>query len=180
MKYKAILFLLILSSSSCKSQEVYNKNQIFLGEYNNKNQIKIIKNDSIRFVDKKLLEQTDQFTAKDFIKTIDSLNLYFIGEGDEPFWRIKLSQNSIKMLKYDSENEVNYESKIYIDNQSGFNIMFKSTNNEVFGLIRRVDHKLDKKNACSLCITDNFLVYETFITIDKKVYKGCAMIDRID
>ena len=80
-------------------------------------------------------------------------------------------------MKYDYEKEVSFKPVISIDEQSGFNVMFKSENNKIFGLIRRVDNKLEAKKSCNLSLSDNYLTYEVFVTIDGKVFKGCCSID---
>ncbi len=169
-----ILFCLTFQLSSC--QEKFNHKSIFLGEYT-KDSIKTYTNSSIKYITKDSLKQTNQFTTKEFIKVLDSLNLFFIAEGDEPFWQLKLNSSELIFMKYDFEKEVSFKPIISIDEQSGFNIMFKSKNNKIFGLISRVDNKLETENSCTLSLTDNYLVYEVFVTIDGKVFKGCCSID---
>ncbi|WP_091404770.1 hypothetical protein [Aquimarina amphilecti] len=109
---------------------------------------------------------------------MDSSNLYFIGEGDEPYWQFKINSSKLLFKKIDSLREESFECEFYYDKQSGFNLMFKSLDNKAFGLIRRVDYKLESDKSCSLGLSDNYLVYETFITINGKMYEGCASIDK--
>jgi len=58
-------------------------------------------------------------------------------------------------MKYDYEKEISFKPVISIDEQSGFNVMFKSENNKIFGLIRRVDNKLEAEKSCNLSLSDN-------------------------
>ncbi|QCE42535.1 hypothetical protein [Psychroserpens sp. NJDZ02] len=169
-----ILFCLTFQLSSC--QEKFNNKSIFLGEYT-KDSIKTYTNDSIRYIAKDSLKQTNQFTPKEFIKILDSLNLFFIAEGDEPFWQLKLNSSELTFMKYDFEKEVSFKPIISIDEQSGFNIMFKSRNNKIFGLIKRIDNKLEAEKSCDLSLSDNYLTYEVFVSMEGKVFKGCCSID---
>ncbi len=175
---KKKLFILICFTFQLAScQSVYENKSIFLGEYNNKNEIKVYKKGSVVFIKNDSLKQTNQYIAKDFIKVLDSLKLHFIAEGDEPFWQFKLRSSQLLFMKYDSKGFESFKPKFFIDNQSGFNIMFKTANNRAFGLIRRIDNKMNKEMACSLALSDNYYVYEAFITVDGEMFKGCAMID---
>jgi len=169
-----ILFYLTFQLASC--QEKFNNQHIFLGEYTEE-KIKTYTNNSINYVTKDSLKQINQYTTKDFIKILDSLNLYFVAGGDEPFWQLKLNSSKLIFMKYDYDKEISFEPIIYIDEQSGFNIMFKSKSNDVFGLIRRVDSKLEPKKSCNLSLSDNYLVYEAFVTVKGEVFKGCCSID---
>ncbi|WP_298311865.1 hypothetical protein [uncultured Aquimarina sp.] len=171
-----LLFCLAINSVSC--QEKYEKEIIFLGEYNDQNELKVFKEDSVVFINKDSLSQVDQFKAEELIKLMEANELYFIGEGDEPFWQFKINSSKLFFKKFDSENEKSFSCKFYYDQQSGFNLMFKSNDNKAFGLIRRVDHKLESDKSCSLGLSDNYLVYETFITVDGTMYKGCTSIDK--
>ena len=147
-----IIFCLIFQLSSC--QEKFNNQAIFLGEYT-KDSIKTFTNNSIKYISKDSLRQTNQFTSKEFITVLDSLNLFFVAEGDEPFWQLKLNSSELTFMKYDYEKEVSFKPVISIDEQSGFNVMFKSENNKIFGLIRRVDNKLEAEKSCNLSLSDN-------------------------
>lgn len=169
-----ILFCLTFQLSSC--QEKFNTKSIFLGEYT-KDSIKTYTNNTIKYITKDSLKQTNQFTTKEFIKVLDSLDLFFQAEGDEPFWKLKLNSSELTFMKYDFEEEISFKPVISIDKQSGFNIMFKSKNNKVFGLIRRIDTKLETEKSCALSLSDNYLTYEVFVSMDGEVYKGCGSID---
>jgi len=147
-----IVFCLIFQFSSC--QEKFNNKSIFLGEYT-KDSIKTFTNNSIKYISKDSLRQTNQFTSKEFITVLDSLNLFFVAEGDEPFWQLKLNSFELTFMKYDYEKEISFKPIISIDEQSEFNVMFTSKNNEIFGLIRRVDNKLEAKKSCNLSLSDN-------------------------
>ncbi|QXP52393.1 hypothetical protein [Cellulophaga sp. HaHa_2_1] len=178
MKNKiSILLFLTINLISC--QERYKNESIFLGEYN-ENEAKIFKidTDSIVFLDKQSLTQENQLNPVNFFKFLTDKNLYFIAEGDEPYWKLKLNSSNLYFVKFDSIKEEHISCEIYYDNQSGFKIMFKSIDNRVFGLIRRVDSRLEPNRACSIAVTENYLVYEAFITIENVLYKGCATIDK--
>jgi len=87
-----ILFI-IISPSILSCQEKYEKEIIFLGEYNDQNELKVFKEDSVVFINKDSLSQVDQFKAEELIKLMEANELYFIGEGDEPFWQFKIIVN---------------------------------------------------------------------------------------
>ncbi|WP_378184172.1 hypothetical protein [Aquimarina sp. SS2-1] len=171
-----LLFCFSINLVSC--QEKYEKEIIFLGEYNDENDLKVFKEDSVVFMNKDSLMQVDQFKPAELVKIMEANDLYFIGEGDEPFWQFRINSSKLFFKKFDSEKEESFSCKFYYDEQSGFNLMFKSNDNMAFGLIRRVDHKLEPDKSCLLGLSDNYLVYETFITVKGKMYKGCASIDK--
>ncbi|WP_405206387.1 hypothetical protein [Aquimarina sp. LLG6339-5] len=61
-----ILFI-IISPSILNSQEKYEEEVIFLGEYNDQNELKVFKKDSIVFVHKDSLSQMDQLNPLDIL-----------------------------------------------------------------------------------------------------------------
>ncbi|WP_027391255.1 hypothetical protein [Aquimarina latercula] len=169
---------IIISPSILSCQEKYEEEVIFLGEYNDQNELKVFKEDSIVFVHKDSLSQIDQLKPEELVKILDSSKLYFIGEGNGPYWQFKINSSKLLFKKFDSVREESFECEFYYDQQSGFNLMFKSNNNKAFGLIRRVDYKLEPDKSCSLGLSDNYLVYEAFVTVNGNMYKGCASIGK--
>ena len=174
---KNVLMLLFLIPQLVSCQVQYNDKYIFLGEYNDQEELKIYKNDSVYLLKENILEQTYQYKPNEFMQVLHENDLYFIAEGDEPYWSFKLNLFELCFEKYDSTKEEQFHIDIYVDKQSGFNLMFKSKDNRAFGLIRKINYKLQQENSCSLGLSDNYLIYEVFITIDGELFKGCSMID---
>lgn len=150
----------------------------FLGEYTSENKIKVFEKNTVKFVDKDFFSSLYEYETEEFLDVMETHDLYFIVEGDEPFWQLKLEKSKLSFLKYDLNKEIHFESEIYVDKQSGFNIMFKSKDNTTFGLVRKVDPKLNKIDSCSLGLTENYTTYQAFITYKGVMYKGCCTIEK--
>jgi len=184
MKNQFLFLLLSVQLISCQS--VYKNNEsnsiMFLGEYNDNEEFKVYLNDSVQFVKRDSLEQINQYPTEEFIKVLDSFDLYFIGEGSEPFWDIKIKGNKAVFQSYTLPDDKQYKFLIetFVDKQSGTHFMFKSLNNKLFGIISNIDGKKNKEQPCSLSTTENYYVYEIYVTVNGKMYKGCAMIDEND
>ena len=110
-----LVFPLILCS-----QEKYGHEIIFLGEYTDQNELKVLKNDSVVFVHKDSLAQSDQLNPEKLVDHMERSDLYFIGEGNEPYWQFKINSSKLFFKKFDSEKEESYSCAFYYDRQSGF------------------------------------------------------------
>jgi len=180
--FKIIFIILSVQFISC--QTVYknskSNNIIFLGEYNDNEELKVFYKDSIQFIKSDSLKLINQYSTKEFIQVLDSLNLSFVGEGSEPYWEIRVNGKEAIFQSFTLPDDKKYQFTIetYIDEQSGTRFMFKSIDNNLFGIISKVDNKNIKEQACSLSSTDNYYIYEIFVTVNKKMYKGCVMIDK--
>ncbi len=173
----SILFLALLSLTSCRGQQEFNGSSIFLGEYTDSLSLKVLKNDTILYISKDSLEQSNQYTPQKFIQQLDSLGMSFVLEGDEPSWKLVLSKYKLSFTDYSTDELKSYEAEIYYDDQSGFRVMFKSLDNSVFGVIQRVDYTLNGEDACGFSMTDNHLVMEAIVTVNRKVLKGCVRME---
>ena len=176
-----VLFLII--SFTAFSQEVYTNgkvdNILFLGEYNTKNELKVVLNDSIQFVNKSTLKQNNQYSQKEFLNVLDSLNLSFVCSGFEPFWDFRLKGNKAWFEGATSSNDkkVSFTIETFTDEfQSSNTFMFQSLNHQLLGIIINKGI-IDLEKACNLSTTDNYAVYEVYLTFKGKMYQGCGTID---
>lgn len=174
-------FILIVLGLKVNSQEIYRNKEtgaevIFLGNYRDEECLRVLDSGNIYFIEKDKLEQINELNPKEFLQLLSKNKLRFRFEGSEPFWSLDIQNNSF--IFYDNQ-EIKFSVEFFFDNQSGFNLMFQSSNKKVFGLIKRVDTKFDKTQACNLSITEYYNVFELYITINGKVYKGCGYIDII-
>jgi len=174
MKY-LVYTIAFLFCQCITGQEVFNEELIFLGAYNDNDQVRVFSNDAIQYTPKKDLNQTSQYSVQQLLDILDLHRLYFVASGEEPLWEFKLNQSELCFSI--NETEVEFDIEIQVDKQSGFNFMFQSGDNRAFGLIRRIDYKLNIQDCCLLGLSNDYRVYETFISVDGKVYKGCAAID---
>jgi len=178
MNFKLTIIILFISFSGY-TQEIYTNgtatNILFLGEYNDKNELKVLLNDSIQFVDQKTLQQTNQHTQKEFLKILDSLNLSFICSGFEPFWDFRLKGNKAWFHDFNGKKE-HFTITLFVDEfQSSSTFMFTSFDQKLFGIIIDKGIKNDEP-ACNISSTENNSVYEIYVTYNGKMYMGCGVI----
>lgn len=184
MKFKYLMFLLLnMQLVSCQVKK--EKNIIFLGELTAKNQYKVLLNDSITYVDRNALKDYDTISNKEFIKlfptekfvkVLDSLGLYFLSEGNEPFWNIKIKGKKA----YFNKRTFNIKTSFQENDHLGTNFMFKSLDGNLFGIISsEISYNyIPKKPSCSLWNTEkgNDSYYSIFFSIEGVMYNGCVRI----
>ena len=178
MNFKLTLILLYLSFTT-SSQVVYTNgtetNILFLGEYNDKNELKVLLNKTIQFTSQDSLKQSYQYTQKKFLTVLDSLNLSFNCSGFEPFWDFRLKGNKAWFEGFDGKR-VNFKIETYTDEfQSSSTFMFQSLNHQLVGIIINKGIK-DPSKACNISTTENYAVYEVYLTYKGKMYQGCGML----
>ena len=179
MNFKLTLILLYFSFTT-SSQVVYTNgtetNILFLGEYNDKNELKVLLNETIQFMSQDSLKQSNQYNQKEFLTIIDSLNLSFVCSGFEPFWDFRLKGNKAHFEGFDGK-KVNFKIETYTDEfQSSNSFMFQSIDHQLIGIILNKGMK-NPKTACNLSTTENYTIYEVYLTYKGKMYQGCGTID---
>jgi len=179
---KKIIILFIMFSFCCLGQDLFvgqDKNEyLFIGSREGKD-IKLLnmKDNSVIWNDKNLLQQIDYLQPQNFLKEIFKAKLVFSASGDEPFWKATISQNEISFFASDINSE-KIAIKIDINEfsiDSIFLLMFHSKNNQnIYGLIRG----LTGDSVCDLNLDDEQSIFEVFINYKGEVFKGCAILTR--
>ncbi len=118
MNEKILLLLInIILFTGCKGQEVYEKS-IFLGEYIDKNEIKVFINDSLPI---SFLEPSIKFTYQDTIDKIQKIVLDI-----ENYKRYTVLKKYLKIQDSLNETEENHqEALVYYKNDSIYKIQIK-------------------------------------------------------
>lgn len=179
---RKIIFLLVLFSFYSFGQDLFvgkDKNEyLFIGSKEGNN-IKLlnIKNHSVLWRDKNLLQQIDRLQPKNFLQEISKAKMFFSANGDEPFWKATISEHEISFLgsNIDSEHiaiqmDINKSSIDYM-----FLLMFHATNNpNIYGVIRG----LSVDSMCDLNLDEEQSIFEVFINYEGDVVKGCATLMR--
>lgn len=81
-------------------------------------------------------------------------------------------------LKFTDNQTSTYKIDYVYDDQSGFNFMFNSKDNKVFGLVTRVDSfQFDKTKLYDLTSTETYMTYKVYLVHQGKMYKGCGRIE---
>lgn len=171
------VFAVIFSISSI-SQEIYKNNKtkekaIFTGVIDENNCLQIYENGNFRFEKKENLTQMEQLNLVSFLSEIGKSNLIFNFEGNEPFWNAQISSNT---LFFNDNKKHTFKIDFVQDLQSDYAMMFSSKNAKVFGLIKRINIKKNKEKGCQLSLTDNYTVYEFYVSLESVMYKGCGSI----
>lgn len=184
MKKIIILIAFCVSAlySLIQAQEIYQldhsaQKYLSLGEINqDTNQYKLLdlKSLAIVWIHKDKLKQQDLFNAEKFYDAILQNRLHFTLEGYAPFWKATIDKNQLMIDTPTLSNNI-FSIKIDIDKHpidSVFLLSFKTHNAEVYGFIRKLTD-----STCEIMLTDHALMFEVFINIQGKPYKGCASIN---
>ena len=168
----------VIFSISGISQEIYKNNKtkekaIFTGVIDENNCLQIYENGNFRFEDRENLTQTNQVNFVNLLNEIGKSNLIFNFEGNEPFWNAQISSN---MLVFNDNEKRTFKIDFVQDLQADYAMMFSSENTKVFGLIKRINIKKNKEEYCQLSLTDNYTVYEFYVSLEGVMYKGCGSI----
>lgn len=179
MKALIILFLTCSHISIISySEEIYEhsaskKQYLFLGELDDEMNPSVLdmETQKIIFADKSTLQQIDRLKPGEFLKEIETSNLYFSLEGESPNWEINLNPRESIIYYKEHQDKVKIDLDPHpIDNV--FVLMFKSENADIYGVIR----KLWGNTACEITLNDTTSTFEVFVNIKGKPYKGCAYI----
>lgn len=168
----------ILFTTICFSQEIYKNNKtderaLFLGSIEESGCFQVYQNGLVQFENNENLNQIDQLNLMQLLKEIGKLDLVFNFEGNEPFWNVQINETT---LTFNDNEKRNFKIDFVQDQQSDFVMMFSSKKNEVFGLMKRINIKKNKKEGCQLSLTDNHSVYELYVSIRGVMYKACGSI----
>lgn len=158
---------------------------VFLGELTEEGKYKVFQNDSITYVERSIIKAYDTisnkeyiklFTTKKFVTVLDSLGLYFLSEGNEPFWSLKIKGNIAEF----NDRTFNIESSFQERDHLGTSFMFKSLDGDLFGIIKSdISYNyIPEKPSCSLWNTEkgNDSYYSIYFSMEGKMYNGCIRI----
>lgn len=174
----------LIFSVQCFSQEILRdsvskNNYVFIGGVN-KEKIKVLgKGNRVEWKDMHGLVPAGYRTSADFLRSIFKSHLYFECEGDEPFWKAGLSAGQFSFTDGSTGKEKKYQVIVNTndgDIDESFSLMFKAKNGEVYGLIRSLGLYPEKQETCSLCLTEEKSIWEVFINVKGRLYKGCAVL----
>ncbi|MCX8533198.1 hypothetical protein [Chryseobacterium luquanense] len=183
MKKKLICtVLLALTCYLIFSQEIFSNNKakyLFIGSIK-KDSIKVLANGKIEWIKNENLHQLDKLSTKDFLNKIFSQKLKFEMEGYEPFWNAKIYKNVLFFTDPVTGNEkkynINYNYNINkVD--SGVYFSFSDTSHKIHGYINYIGlENVKNGRICEYNLSEENTLYETFITVDGVIYKGCSVI----
>lgn len=132
-----------------------------------------LKSGAITQIDKDKLQQSDELTPEDFLKTINENGLYFNATGSTPNWYADITDKTLK-ISLPGESTQEMAIKINIDEKPMdrvFLLTFQSDDLHTFGVIRM----LGGEPAC-LINNDGETYFEVFINVQSNVIKGCARL----
>ena len=187
-RFLILILTFITVSNTAICQEVFidtlsNKQNIFLGAYTeNLDSMKTLEDGVIKWKYRKNLEQEDILSGEDFITEIFHHKLCFLLGGYEPFWSVKIvNKNKLVFHDFDSGEDKECEINIFVNNSRvapEFYIMFKNIDNNVFGLINYLGWFRPEQRLCEYNISEEISLYEAYVCINGKTYKGCAIIEK--
>ena len=144
-------------------------------------EIKVWSNDRIEYKALNELTQSDLLTGEDFAETLFKQGLYFQLEGYEPFWKAKIEKDKLSIFSPESDQEQKHAVRFYA-NKHGVNhrffAMFSTENGAVFGVINYIGVDPGQgQQACEYLIPEeDESLYEVYISIQERIYRGCATI----
>lgn len=185
MKY-ILTISLLLFSVAFHGQEIYQDkdkgNYLFIGSISD-SWIKVWNMDKkeIDWIDMASgeIEQVGRLQAKAYLSKVFEAGLSFFVEGEEPFWAAKINSDSIIFTapdeEYVSSHKINIAVNDFID--SSFSFMFKSEDNNIYGLVRGHTYFPKDQDICEFCNNDELSLLEVFVNYKGSVYKGCARLE---
>ncbi len=185
-----ILFVLTalaaITATPCQAQEIYTcprtgKEYLSLGSISLEGKEKFLENGEICWEERDSLKQSGFLNTVEFLDTIFSQNLQITMEGYEPFWKARLTKDSLFFCCYDEPTT--YPVRIIPSRtlSSHIYIMFESQQGRVFGSIdytgqwNRSDNK-ECWQCCEFNIEENRQLYSVFITVGDIALEGCVNI----
>jgi uncharacterized membrane protein len=159
-------------------ENISKKEYVFIGSIQ-ADSLKVFNSVKPIWIKKSNVEQVKKLSSKEFLSFVLSKNLKFVGQGDEPFWKIEILKN--KLIYFDSKTgkKTNYGITLKTndsDIDNSFSFMFSDAKTNVYGILRSVGLYPSAQKHCQLCIAEEISLYEVFIHVDGKVFKGCATI----
>ena len=192
MKIVLPMLLGLTFAFNLQCQEIYtNKSSpgsnsyLFLGAVRTSKQkvveVKVWGNDRIEYKALDELTQSDLLTGEDFTDTLFKQGLHFQLEGYEPFWKAKIEKNQLSILSPESDQEQKHAVRFYANKQGmnpGFFAMFSTENEAIFGAINSIEIAPgQKQRICEYLIPEeDESLYEVYISIEERIYRGCATI----
>lgn len=187
MKY---LFFSIYLVCTLTVFEAYSQTQgrsIFLGERTDENQYKVFHNNSIKYVDSDFLNNQESdlikpYSTIEFISILDSLDLYFLSEGEEPYWKISIKGDSAVFDDYKTVHKYQIVYAFSKRDYIGTNLMFRSSDGMLYGIIQSeisAGH-LPTDCSCMLWYTErsNSSYYTISFSVNNNMYNGCVRIGK--
>lgn len=181
-----LAFIIMIVSLPADAQEVFidtiTKNRsVFVGLLNqDRDSMRVIENKIPIWKAVKDVEQQDLLSGKKFLSFLQINRLCFKMEGYEPFWQAFISGEEILFFDTESGEQEQFGIDIYTNDSDVdpmFCMMFKSSDNSVFGVINYVGMNYLEQRCCEYELSENISLYEVYLCKDDKIYRGCAEIE---
>lgn len=179
-------YIILIISLSAKAQEVFiddlKNRSVFIGALNQgRDSLKVIENGHLTWKAMKGVEQKDLLSGKNFLSFLQRNSLCFKLEGYEPFWQAFISGE--ELLFFDTENGIKEQFGIDIytndsDLDPTFYLMFKSSDNSIFGVINYMGVSASEQRCCGHGLSENISLYEVYLCKYDQIYRGCAEIEQ--
>ena len=185
---RTLLALAALTTIPCPAQEIVTspktgKEYLFVGSLSEDGEKgKFVDNRIFRWITLEGLQQSGFLTTEPFLEEVFSRGLHFEMEGYEPFWKARLTKNSLIFFDPVTGDETTYPIRI-ITNSGSLNsmhiyFMFEGRQGHVFGSVEYAGLRLrypDRRECCEYLIFENeTLLYSVLITVGDETYEGCA------
>lgn len=144
--------------------------------------LKVFENGDIRYKSLTDLMQVDILVGSEFTNELFNSDLCIKLDGYEPFWEGTIFKDTLCLYQPEDDTFLKYKVSLQINDGSlnpNILIMFISDSGSIFGAINYLGMNLDHK--CGFCQyiipEDGESLYEVFISIKGRVYRGCATIE---
>ena len=193
MKVLFTILLLLFTFITTYAQEIYIDDKtldtcLFLGGINTDNdkELKVIENGKIVFKNFDNLTQIGLLIGKEFTDEVFKQGLCFELNGYEPFWNIKLLKDKIIVWDMETGERIEYTVNLHTDLHtltSVFYAMFSVNDFSIYGTINNIGFWPNSKCQC-ICEYDipekENPLFEAYVYIKGRVYKGCVTINKFE
>lgn len=188
MKPRLFTILILLSFLTANGQEIFldkisQDTCLFIGGIKSEknDMLKVFEDSKITFKNSEDLEQVGLLIGKEFTNKLFKSGLCFELNGYEPFWNAIIFKDEINIYIPEKDNREDYKINLYTNEESSdpiFFAMFSSKCGNIFGTINNIGSGTkDKCHVCEYLIPEyEDSIYEVYINIYGKIYKGCGTI----